>query len=317
MEGNSTVGNKPPKKPNDAYSIQPKDYEDPKGSLEDRIDKISWDDVILDPKIKKELQDYAIGIACPETYSYYGLDPVRNLLLIGEPGCGKTISVKAMASENNFDLLVIKTSDITDMWYGESERKMQEAFNQARKISEENQRTCVLYFDEIDSIAEKRDMSHEATRRVMSVLLQNMDGIEKKGNVYVVASTNRIESLDPALTRPGRFDLILKVDVPKYEQLVQLYEHYVHKVRSKAKKDYIDPINCQELAVKSTGFTGADVEYIVKKTCSEKMWKDYTLEYKMQDTHLVSDDFIRTITEYDPTRGGSKGRGKIIKGFGG
>jgi len=314
------VAKQPPKKPNDSkYPIQPTDYEinDKQLSLEDRIDKISWNDVILDPKVKYELQSYATGIACPETYSYYGLDPVRNLLLIGEPGTGKTISVKAMASENNFDLLVIKTSDITDMWYGESERKMQEAFNQARKISEENQRTCVLYFDEIDSIAEKRDTSHEATRRVTSVLLQNMDGIEKKGNVYVVASTNRVESLDPALTRPGRFDLILKVDVPKYEQLVQLYEHYVQKVRTKAKKDYLDPINCQELAVKSKGFTGADVEFIVKKTCSDKMWKDYNLEYKMQDTKLVSNDFIRTIAEYDPTRGGSKGRGKIIKGFGG
>ncbi|MCX6695245.1 MAG: CDC48 family AAA ATPase [Candidatus Altiarchaeota archaeon] len=146
----------------------------------------------------------------PELFEKLGIQPPKGVLLYGPPGTGKTMLAKAVASESNANFIHINGPEVMDKFYGESERKLRDIFEEAQQNA-----PSIIFIDEIDSIATKRDETRgEVERRVVAQLLALMDGLITRGNVIVVAATNRPDSLDPALRRPGRFDREIEIGVP-------------------------------------------------------------------------------------------------------
>jgi len=149
----------------------------------------------------------------PELFEKLGIQPPKGVLLYGPPGTGKTMLAKAVASESNANFIHINGPEVMDKFYGESERKLRDLFEEAQQNA-----PSIIFIDEIDSIAPKRDETKgEVERRVVAQLLALMDGLITRGNVIVVAATNRPDSLDPALRRPGRFDREIEIGVPDKE----------------------------------------------------------------------------------------------------
>ena len=173
---------------------------------------VSWDDVGSLSDIREELA-FAITkpIAQPELFEAMGLRGATGVLLFGPPGCGKTLVAKAAANESGANFISIKGPELLNKYVGESERAVRQVFSRARAAS-----PCVLFFDEMDALAPRRgaDSANASAERVVNQLLTEMDGMEGREGVYIVAATNRPDMIDPALLRPGRLDKILYVPLP-------------------------------------------------------------------------------------------------------
>jgi SpoVK/Ycf46/Vps4 family AAA+-type ATPase len=204
---------------------------------------------------KKEIQDaIMMPIKYKELSVAYGIHPPKGILLFGPPGCGKTLLMSALAKEMRMGFYYVKCSEIMSQWYGESEKNVTELF----KIARENA-PCVLFIDEIDSIGKKREAyeADETTPRILSAMLQEMDGMKGDDRVIVVAATNVPNMLDTALLRPGRFDKIIYMPVPDEkgrEAILRLY----------TKSLPLGPdVNMKKLAKSTERFTGADIANLV------------------------------------------------------
>jgi transitional endoplasmic reticulum ATPase len=155
------------------------------------------------------------------------------------------------------------------MWYGEAERRMQGAFDRARREA-----PAVIFFDEIDAIARAREDSHEATHRVVSTLLENMDGLEESKGVIVIAATNRPETVDSALTRPGRFDRLVEVPLPDAAARRAIFEVHLRKAETNAGRRLFEELNAaawDRLLDASEGFSGAEIEETVRRALEVKV----------------------------------------------
>ncbi|ANF21948.1 CDC48 family AAA ATPase [Thermococcus piezophilus] len=160
--------------------------------------------------IQKIREMIELPLKHPEIFEKLGIEPPKGVLLYGPPGTGKTLLAKAVANEANAHFIAINGPEIMSKFYGESEERLREVFNEA----EENA-PAIIFIDEIDAIAPKREETHgEVEKRVVSQLLTLMDGLKSRGKVIVIAATNRPDAIDPALRRPGRFDRELEVGVP-------------------------------------------------------------------------------------------------------
>ena len=167
--------------------------------------------------LKKEVQKIREMVELPmrhsELFDKIGVEAPKGVLLYGPPGTGKTLLAKAVAGETNANFISISGPEIMGKFYGESEERIREIFTQA----EENA-PSIIFIDEIDSIAPKRDeVSGELEKRIVSQLLTLMDGMKSRGKVVVIAATNRPDSIDPALRRPGRFDREIEIGIPDDE----------------------------------------------------------------------------------------------------
>lgn len=170
----------------------------------------------------------------------------KGILLYGPPGCSKTLTVKALATEAGLNFLAVKGAEILSMYVGESERSVREIFRKARSA-----RPSIIFFDEIDAIASKR--SGTSGVNVLTTLLNEMDGIEELKNVLVVAATNKPDVLDPALLRPGRLDSIFYIGPPDVEARKEIINIW-------ARNSAVDPeVNLEELAVMTEGYSGAEM----------------------------------------------------------
>ncbi len=146
----------------------------------------------------------------PELFQKLGIEPPKGVLLYGPPGTGKTLIAKAVANESGASFFSIAGPEIMSKYYGESEQRLREIFEEAEKAA-----PSIIFIDEIDSIAPKRgEVSGEVERRVVAQLLAMMDGLKERGQVVVIGATNREEAIDPALRRPGRFDREIEIGVP-------------------------------------------------------------------------------------------------------
>ena len=164
----------------------------------------------LKDEIKKIREMIELPMKHPELFEKVGIQPPKGVLLYGPPGTGKTLLAKAVASETNAYFITINGPEIMDKFYGESERKLRDIFDEAQQNA-----PAIVFIDEIDSIAPKReDTKGEVERRVVAQLLALMDGLVARGDVVVIAATNREDSIDPALRRPGRFDREVEIGVP-------------------------------------------------------------------------------------------------------
>ena len=232
----------------------------------ENIPQITYEDIGgLREEISKVREMLELPLKHPELFQTLGIDPPKGVLLFGPPGTGKTLLAKAVANETNASFTVLNGPEIMSKWYGESEKKLREIFEDAQKKA-----PAIIFIDEIDAIAPKREeVTGEVERRVVAQLLSLMDGLTARGQVIVIAATNRENSIDPALRRPGRFDREIEIGVPDKKgrkEMLQIHtrrmplENDVIGIDEKTKETYLD-----EMANSTYGFVGADIQALVKE----------------------------------------------------
>ncbi|KAL4735547.1 P-loop containing nucleoside triphosphate hydrolase protein [Aspergillus similis] len=211
--------------------------------------KVRWSDIGGQHDIKRRLQKAVERpLKFPERMKRLNVKSKKGILLYGPPGCSKTLTVKALATEAGLNFMAVKGAEILSMYVGESERALREVFRKARSA-----RPSIIFFDEIDAIASKRGSSPQSGVNVLTTLLNEMDGIEELKSVLVVAATNKPEVLDPALMRPGRLDNMLYIGPPDLEARKEILNIWFCK-------SIVHPeVKVEELAMMTEGYTGAEI----------------------------------------------------------
>ncbi|OYT54626.1 MAG: AAA family ATPase [Candidatus Altiarchaeales archaeon ex4484_2] len=197
----------------------------------------------------------------PELFEKLGILPPKGLLLYGPPGTGKTLIARAVASETNSYFLPLNGPEIMDKYYGESERKLREIFSEAQENA-----PSIIFIDELDSIAPKREETKgEVERRVVAQLLALMDGLMERGNVVVIGATNRPNSIDPALRRPGRFDREIEIGVPDRDGRKEILQIHTRNM------PLSDNVDLDEMASSTHGFVGADLAALSREAAMQTL----------------------------------------------
>ncbi|HLN34962.1 MAG TPA: CDC48 family AAA ATPase [Nitrososphaeraceae archaeon] len=236
----------------------------------------------------------------PELFRRLGVEAPKGVLLHGPPGTGKTLLAKAIANETNASYYTIGGPEIMSKFYGESEEKLRNVFKQA-----EQNAPSIIFIDEIDSIAPNRDeVSGEVERRIVAQLLSLMDGMSSRGKVVVIGATNRINAIDPALRRPGRFDREIEIGVPDKEGRFEILQ--IHTRGMPLSKD----VELEKLASMSHGFVGADLHALAKEAAMRSLRKvlpeiDLATESIPSETLkkivVTMQDFLEVIKEMEPS----------------
>jgi len=226
---------------------------------------VQWDEVGGLAEVKRELMEAVEWpMKYPELYEKLGHKMPRGILLHGPSGTGKTLMAKAVATESEANFVSVRGPELLSKWVGESERGIREIFKRARQSA-----PCVIFFDEIDSIAPIRGAGGETvvTERVVSQLLTELDGMENMHGVIVLAATNRADMIDPALLRPGRFDKIIQIPLPDKESRKSILEINCKDIPT-ADPNGPDKIDYEKLAEMTDGLSGADVAAIANTAVS-------------------------------------------------
>ena len=230
---------------------------------------VGFDDVGGQGEAKAQLEAVVTALRDPDAYRRWGARPPRGVLLFGPPGTGKTLLARALARESGSAFLHVRVSDVTSKWYGEAEKRLQAAFDEARRRA-----PAVLFFDEIDALARSRDDAHEATHRLVSTFLENMDGLATTAGVVVLAATNRPEAVDPAITRPGRFDRLVEVPLPDAGARRAILEVHLRQAAERAGRPVVEPIDeggWERLLAATEGRSGADLAEVVRRALEAKV----------------------------------------------
>jgi transitional endoplasmic reticulum ATPase len=227
------------------------------------VPNVGWDDVGGLEDVKRRLQESVEWpVKYAELFDAYRLKPPKGMLLTGPPGCGKTLIAKALASETEVNFIAIKGPALMSMYVGESERGLREVFHKARQAA-----PCILFFDEIDALASTRSSAGREDSgvgaRVLSQLLTELDGIEELKGVLVLAATNRRDLLDPALVRPGRFDLEVELPLPDRATRRKVFQVHLRD------RPVAPDVTAEWLADQTDGFSGAEIEGVCRRTMME------------------------------------------------
>lgn len=222
------------------------------------VPDVKWADIGGLEDVKKQLIEMVQWpFEHPEIFLKYGQKPSRGALFFGPPGCGKTMLAKAVANESVANFISVKGPELLTMWFGESEANVREVFDKARSAA-----PCILFFDELDSIAKARGGSvgdaGGAGDRVMNQLLTEMDGVNAQKLVFFVGATNRPDIIDPALMRPGRLDSLIYIGLPDFEARVCVFKASFRKSPMAPDVDY------EFFADRTDGFSGADISAVCK-----------------------------------------------------
>ncbi len=214
----------------------------------------TYDDVGgLDDAIHRIREIVELPIRHPELFARLKIEAPRGVLLHGPPGCGKTLLARTVATESEAYFRAINGPEIISQYYGESEKFLRDAFNEA-----EEHKPAIIFIDEIDAIASRRESGGMETR-IVAQLLTLLDGLKDRDQVYVLAATNRLEVLDPALRRPGRFDREIHIHVPDVHGRMEIMHVHTRGVP-------LDPsVNLQQIAQTTHGFVGSDLAFLVKE----------------------------------------------------
>merc|ERR1711975_185697 len=217
------------------------------------VPNITWDDIGGLQSVKKELRELVqYPVEHPEKFEKFGMSPSKGVLFYGPPGCGKTLLAKAVANECQANFISIKGPELLTMWFGESEANVRDVFEKARAAA-----PCVMFFDELDSIASARGGSSGdgggAADRVINQLLTEIDGVGAKKNVFIIGATNRPDIIDPALMRPGRLDQLVYIPLPDEPSRLGVLTANLRK--SPVNKD----VDLAYMAAQTEKFTGADL----------------------------------------------------------
>ncbi len=223
---------------------------------EERVIDVTYEDVGgLEDEVKKLREMVELPLKHPELFIKLGIEPPKGVLLHGPPGTGKTLLAKAVANESEANFISINGPEIVSKFVGEAEKRIRKLFDDAEKNA-----PSIIFIDEIDAIAPKREETYgEVERRIVAQLLATMDGLKGRGKVIVIGATNRPNSIDPALRRPGRFDREIEIGVPDKKGRLNVLK--IHTRHMPLTKD----VNLQNLANITHGFVGADLEALCKE----------------------------------------------------
>ena len=221
---------------------------------------VEWNDIGGLDDVKRELQEAVEWpLRYPDLYTKLGHSVPKGILMHGPSGTGKTMLAKAVATESEANFISVKGPELLSKWIGESERGIREIFRRARQAA-----PCVVFFDEIDSIAPIRGMEgvNAGTERMVSQLLTEMDGIQELNGVVIIGATNRLDMIDSALLRPGRFDKIVFVPKPDIGTRLKILEIYAKE------KPLTGDVNLQRISELTDGFSGADMSAVANTAIS-------------------------------------------------
>lgn len=221
------------------------------------VSEVHWDEIGgLDEAKQALIETVEWPQKFPEAFESVGIRPPKGILLYGMPGTGKTMIVKALATESNLNFISIKGPELLSKWVGESERAVREVFRKARQAS-----PALIFFDEIESIVPNRGSGSEThvTERIVSQFLTELDGLEELKDVVIIAATNRPDLLDRSLLRPGRFDRLIYVPMPDVDERKKIMEIYLSRM------SVTDEIDIESLAEKTENYSGADLEMLCRE----------------------------------------------------
>ena len=256
---------------------------------EDKVIDVTYEDIGgLREEVKKVREMIELPLKHPEIFERLGIEPPKGVLLHGPPGTGKTLLAKAVANESEANFILLNGPEIMSKFYGESEKKIRDIFNEAEKTA-----PAIIFIDEIDAIAPKReDVQGEVERRVVSQLLTMMDGLKTRGKVVVIGATNRPNSLDPALRRPGRFDREVEINVPDKEGRLSILK--IHTRNMPLTKD----VNLNDLAAITHGFVGADISALAKEAAMSVLRK-LLPKIKLKEEEEVPEEILAQLKVTD------------------
>ncbi len=259
---------------------------------ERNIPDTSFDDIGgIDDIVTQVREVVELPLKKPELFEHMGIKPHKGVMLYGPPGCGKTMIAKAVANEINAHFISVKGPELINKYHGQSEENLRTMFEEASELQ-----PTIIFFDEIDAVAQQRsgEDNLRTDARFVNQLLSLMDGIEDYGRICVMAATNRVELIDNALLRPGRFDYLLKVEKPNEEGCRKIFELTTRDM------PVAEDFDLDKLAPELTGLSGADIAFVTREGAYNSMRRNIGMEEsfnKMLDDKVDFTEFI--ITEED------------------
>ena len=254
----------------------------------------------LHEEIQRVREMVELPLRHPELFQRLGIEPPKGVLLHGPPGCGKTLLARAVANESEANFFSINGPEIMSKFYGESEARLREIFQQAQQNA-----PSIIFIDELDAIAPKREeVTGEVERRVVAQLLALMDGLSGRGNVIVIGATNRPSALDPALRRPGRFDREIEIGVPDKQGRYEIIQIHTRGM------PLAEDVDLKKLAEMSHGYTGADLSSLGRETAMKAL-RRYLPQIDLEEERVppsvldkmqvTMEDFLNAYKEITPT----------------
>ena len=259
----------------------------------DRKLRVTYEEVGgLREEVKAMREIVELPLKHPELFARLGIEPHSGILLYGPPGCGKTLLAKVLASESEANMFFINGPEIMNKYYGESEAKIREIFKEAKDNS-----PSIIFIDEIDAVAPKREEAYgDVEKRVVAQLLALMDGLTDRGNVIVLGATNRPESVDPALRRPGRFDREFEISVPNEDGRLEILLIHTRGM------PVSDDVDLKNLASELHGYTGADIKSLCREAAMKSIRRylpEIDLETEKISSKVLQSMQIKLIDFYD------------------
>ena len=249
---------------------------------------VHWDEVGGLEEVKQALKEAVEWpLKNPERFTRLGIQPPKGILLIGPPGCGKTLLARAVATESEANFISIRGPEIFSKWVGESEKAIRETFRKARMAA-----PSIIFFDEFDALVPTRGGGgdNRVTERVISQILTEIDGLLSLQNIVVIAATNRPDMIDPAILRPGRFDRRVYVPPPDHDARLKI-------LQIKTKEMPLEKVKIEDLAKKLQGYSGADIDAICREAAINALRKDpETQKVTAADFEKVMTDIVPSIT---------------------
>ncbi len=261
--------------------------------IDRKVHRVTYEEVGgLGVEVKAMREIVELPLKHPELFARLGIEPHSGILLYGPPGCGKTLLAKVLASESEANMFSINGPEIMNKYYGETEAKLRDMFKEAKDHS-----PSIIFIDEIDAIAPKREEAYgDVEKRVVAQLLALMDGLTDRGNVIVLGATNRPDSVDPALRRPGRFDREFEISVPNEDGRLDIL--LIH-TRGMPVSDEID---LKDLASDLHGYTGADIKSLCREAAMKSIRRylpEIDLETEKISSNVLQSMQIRLVDFYD------------------